>query len=85
VIAIAADSHQQVRAFLKKYAYRLPVVVDQYGSAMHAYRVRALPATYVVNVRGRITHAAVGQVDWADTTTRQLLAGLLRQRLTVLP
>lgn len=75
VLAVAADGQKDVRKFAAQHGVHLPILVDQYGEAMHALGVRAFPETLVADARGIIRLGARGMVDWqADDTLAQLEA-----------
>jgi peroxiredoxin len=76
VVTVAADRRDEVRNFAASHALDLRILIDQYGEAMHALRVRAFPETQVADSRGRIRLAATGVVDWRDATTQAQLKGL---------
>ncbi len=77
VLTVAADSHAAVERFVAQQGLELPVLIDQYGSALRAYRVAALPATYVVGRGGWIERTAAGRVDWASPAVSGELAELM--------
>lgn len=77
VIAVAADSRKAVLDFIERFPFELPVVIDAYGDAMHAYRVRGLPTTIVLDRNGSILGRAIGQIDWEDPGVIQRLESLL--------
>lgn len=80
VVAIAGDSQEAVQPFVTQQGLKFPVLLDQYGSALRSYRVRALPMSYVVGKTGKIEWVAFGPVDWsADGVTRTIEA-LLNER-----
>ena len=76
-VTVATDSHDAVRQYLKKYPMDLPVLIDQYGSAMHRYKVRGLPSSYVVDARGKIRFQAMGMVNWRLPIVDRQLGSLL--------
>lgn len=64
VVTIAADSAKAVRAFLAELRLDLPVLLDQYGAALRAYRIVGLPTTYIANRAGKVEGIAMGAREW---------------------
>jgi peroxiredoxin len=79
VVAIAADSKKAVLPFTKEHGLRFPVLIDQYGSALRAYRAWALPASYVVGKAGTIEWIALGPRDWTSPEVTDVIEGLLKE------
>lgn len=79
IVAVAADRPEAVRDYLARHGIKLPVLLDQYGDALFAYRVPALPASIVVDARGRLRFRAVGRVEWLGATATRALDGLLAE------
>lgn len=77
IIAIAEDSKEAVMSFVKSSGLTLPVLIDQYGSALRAYQIKGLPTTYLVNRTGLIEEVIVGSKDWKNPTVVQALAKTL--------
>jgi peroxiredoxin len=78
VVAVAADRHDDVRQFAVQHRLHLPILIDQYGEAMHALGIRAFPETQVADSGGVIRLGATGIVDWQADDTLAQLAGLCR-------
>lgn len=79
VVAIAADSKKAVVPFAKEYGLKFPVLVDQYGTALRAYRAWALPASYIVGKSGMIEWIALGPRDWTGPGFADLIESLLKE------
>jgi peroxiredoxin len=77
VLAIAEDSHKAAAAFVKKEDLRFPVLVDQYGSALRSYRLKAIPASYIVNREGRMEEIAVGSREWDSDGVHDLISSII--------
>ncbi|MFN3476714.1 MAG: redoxin domain-containing protein [Candidatus Methylomirabilales bacterium] len=77
VLAIAEDGKKAVEPFVKEYGLTFPVLIDQYGEVFLAYRVWALPSSYVVGKTGNIEGIAVGPRDWTSPEVMHLIRGLL--------
>jgi thiol-disulfide isomerase/thioredoxin len=79
VVTVAADSPGKVREYIARHDLALPVRVDQYGDALFAWRVPALPASFVIDARGRVRYRAVGRVEWLGPGASQTLDALLAE------
>jgi peroxiredoxin len=79
VVAIAEDSRKAVKPFIKKYQMEFPVLIDQYGGVMRDYGVRMLPASFIVNKKGKIIGEAVGPRNWNSSEVINLIEGLLAE------
>lgn len=77
VVAVATDSHESVKEFLAEKKVDLNIMVDQYGSAMHDFKVKVLPSSYIVNKNGELQLLAQGPVDWASAETEQLIDSVI--------
>lgn len=64
---------EDVSSFLKKHPVDYPVLYDIEGASEKAYRLLAMPATYVIDGDGRIVEAHVGPV------TRDMLEEMVKK------
>jgi peroxiredoxin len=71
----AADGWSQVKPFLQSHHIDYTIMLDD-GSTAQAFKVTALPATYLIDCRGRVAATYVGVVDPVDIerNVRSLLA-----------
>ena len=79
MVAIAADSKKAVVPFAKEYGLRFPVLIDQYGSALRAYRTWALPASFVIGKTGTIEWVAMGPRNWTGPEVMRMIEDLLKE------
>jgi peroxiredoxin len=42
-----------------------PVLLDQEGKTAKAWRVRVLPASFLVDTQGNVRYSVVGELDWS--------------------
>jgi hypothetical protein len=63
--------------FLKRSSLDPTVLLDPGQDASRAWRVRVLPASFLVGSDGRVRHGVIGEIDWmsaaAVETVRRLL------------
>lgn len=78
LILVAADSHAAVMQYVKQHQLEAEVLLDQYGSALRKYKVRALPATIIFDRQGKVVASEYGARDWRGARMTTLLSGLLR-------
>lgn len=75
-VSIDEGGAKKVRPFLKKHAVRYPIAVDsEKPSAWSSFRVKAVPAAYLIDADGNIVRQWLGRVDPAEV--EQVLAELL--------
>ncbi|MCU7918420.1 MAG: TlpA family protein disulfide reductase [Candidatus Thiodiazotropha sp. (ex Epidulcina cf. delphinae)] len=74
------ETQQEVERFLDRVAIDLPILLDPDAKAMDAWRVLALPTSYIVNRDGTIAARVVGGLAWDDPfvldQVRALASGL---------
>src|SRR3972149_3226537 len=64
VLAIAGDSKERVKAFLKESPADFLVLLDQYGSAMRSYKVKVIPASVLIGRDGRTAGVLAGPREY---------------------
>jgi len=71
------ESDTRAGDFVKRAALDLKVLLDPGQDAARAWRVRVLPASFLVGPDGRVRFGVVGEIDWmspaAIETVRRLL------------
>jgi thiol-disulfide isomerase/thioredoxin len=71
------ETDARAREFLKRSSLDLTVLLDPSQDASRAWRVRVLPASFLVGPDGRARYAIIGEIDWmspaAVETVRRLL------------
>ncbi len=79
--AILAVNHGESRPRVVEFARRLtlgfPVLLDPNTDAPRAWRVRVLPASFLVDARGRVRYSVVGEMDWTDEAAVETIRRLL--------
>jgi peroxiredoxin len=69
------------RALLEPYVRNLaltfPILLDPDSKTANAWRVTALPATFVVKPGGEVAGSAVGPREWTSEPMQALLTGML--------
>ncbi|MBL8519407.1 MAG: TlpA family protein disulfide reductase [Betaproteobacteria bacterium] len=78
VVAVnLGEGEARIASFLKKVDVRMAVLLDRDGVARQDWKVRGVPATFVIDRQGRVRYTIVGQVDFADAKVEQRIVALL--------
>jgi peroxiredoxin len=79
IVAIATDAEGKavVAPFIEMYGLTFPVVLDPQNVVGAQLRVPGIPASYVLDKRGRIVGLEIGARDWNTRQVRRLLEHLL--------
>ena len=72
-----AEPESRVRGFLNQVPLAFPVLLDQDRAAAKAWKVRFLPATFIVGPDGRVRYSYFGEFDWSRDSVRKTIAALL--------
>jgi thiol-disulfide isomerase/thioredoxin len=72
------ESRQKVGEFVRRLGVELPVLLDPGQQAARAWKVRVLPASFLVGPDGRVRYAVVGEIDWASDDAVNTVRSLLR-------
>jgi peroxiredoxin len=77
VLTVTTDLQQDgIRHFLQNLDVRLPVLFDEDQEVSHAYMVRALPTTVIIDKAGHVLGRAVGPRDWDSPDAVDLIRRL---------
>jgi thiol-disulfide isomerase/thioredoxin len=81
-VAVVAVNHGEsaakVSRFLERLSVTFTVLLDPSGEAPRAWRVRLLPASYVVAPDGAVRYSVLGEIDWSGDAAVKTIAELLR-------
>jgi peroxiredoxin len=67
VLAVNVDEPEsRVRNFLAQLPLDFPVLMDPGKAATAAWKVRILPASFLIARDGRVRYAVTGELDWAN-------------------
>ncbi len=79
------EDADQIQAFERQYGLDLYAVMDQDGDVVHAYGVRALPSTFLIDQRGTLRLERLGplatggpETMWSEPWLADQVRGLLR-------
>jgi peroxiredoxin len=68
----------RVSAFMAELGLTFPALLDLAGEATRAYRIRALPVTFLIDRHGWVRALEIGPRDWSSPDARAQLEGLLQ-------
>ena len=75
------DSEEKAAAFFDQTGLRLPVLFDKDWSVSRSlWKVRLLPATFIVDRKGAIRYSVLGEVNWDEARPVATLTRLLAAR-----
>jgi thiol-disulfide isomerase/thioredoxin len=72
------ESRSEIQGFLKTVPLSFPIALDSGGEAAHAFGVRGLPVTYLLDRDGRILWKAIGPREWNSPVTRAYFEKILQ-------
>ena len=71
------ESREKIEAFLAKVPVDFIMLVDTEQSAPRQWKVRVLPASFIIGIDGRIRYSAIGELDWASDSVAKSIESLL--------
>jgi len=78
VLAVnVGEGESRVKRFLAEVPLRLPVLLDRDGDAQRVWKVRGLPATFLLDPEGSIRFWYLGELDWAQPKILRTVEALL--------
>jgi thiol-disulfide isomerase/thioredoxin len=82
VLAVAVDgeNRKKVQRFVEENKISLPVLLDEREQTAHAYRVRGIPTTFLIDENGMMIGAVMGQRDWSVPEARSAVRELFGLR-----
>ena len=79
VLAVnVGEGAPRIRQFLERTPVSLPIVRDADSDVMKAWRVRMLPASFLVDRRGMLRYQIVGEADYDDAAQQAPILELLK-------
>jgi cytochrome c biogenesis protein CcmG, thiol:disulfide interchange protein DsbE len=78
ILGINADEPEaRIRKFLSLMPVTFPVLLDRGGKTAKAWRVRVLPASFLVDPQGNVRYSVIGELDWSAREVADHVARLL--------
>lgn len=73
-----AEGKPRIEQFLKTVPFSFPVLRDEDSAVSKAWRVRMLPASFLVDRKGMLRYQLVGEADWDDPAVQAPVVELLK-------
>jgi thiol-disulfide isomerase/thioredoxin len=81
VLAVnVAESENRIADFLTKMPLDFTILQDRNSEALRAWKVKGLPASFIVGPDGAIRYSLIGEYPWADDSTTRLFTRLMPPR-----
>ncbi len=71
------ESEAKVTAYFKSAGLDFPALLDPNQEAPRAWRVRVLPASFLVGRDGRVRYSVIGEIDWSTDEVLKTVRTLL--------
>lgn len=78
VLAVNVDEPEaRIEKFLAAMPLNFPILVDGGRKATKGWKVRVLPASFVIGPNGRVRYVVTGELDWNAPAIAERIAKLL--------
>ena len=79
VITVALDTRPEVKSFIEEGKFTFMVLLDSKGIAADLYHVTSIPATFVIDKKGKVIDRVIGPRDWAEDSLIRSFKKLARE------
>ncbi len=81
ILAVSIDESgsKAVAPFMKKNRLTFPALIDSDGTIKSAYRITAIPESFIIDKQGVIVKKIVGPLDWADPQVFRFIGDLIEK------
>lgn len=76
------ESAARIESFLPRVGVDFPVLLDRGQKVARAWRVRILPASFLVGPDGRLHYHVIGEIDWTSDEAVAAVRGLMERQGT---
>ena len=81
VLAVnVGEGEGRIAEFLRKVPVDFPVLLDRDAAVSKAWKVRLLPATFILGRDGRVRYSYAGERDWGDAAVRAKITALIDEK-----
>ncbi len=77
-ISVEERNPEPARRFIQKHRYRLPVLLDPAGKTLDLFEIHRLPATVIIDKKGKIVGRAIGPREWNSPEVFSLIDQMLQ-------
>ena len=83
IIAVnVGEKKYRVRKFVKLINFDLPVLLDTSQDTFHAWGVKTLPTSFLIDAEGNIRYRIRGNPDWKNKNTLAVIEQLISEHTT---
>ena len=79
-ISVEERNPEPAKRFIQKYRYRFPVLLDPPGKTLDLFGIHRIPATIIIDKKGRMVGKALGPRDWSQPDVFSLINQMLDDR-----
>ena len=81
ILAVSIDEsgRKAVAPFMKKNRLTFPALIDSDGTIKSAYRIAAIPESFIIDKQGVLVKKIVGPLDWADPQVFRFFGDLIEK------
>ena len=81
ILAVSIDESglKAVAPFMKKKRLTFPALIDSDGTIKSAYRITAIPESFIIDKQGILVKKIVGPLDWADPQVFRFFGDLIEK------
>jgi len=79
-ISVEERNPEPARKFIQKHRYRFPVLLDPAGKTLDLFEIHRIPATVIIDKKGRMVGRAIGPRDWSSPDVFSLIDQMLDDR-----
>lgn len=66
-VTINIDANKkEIKAFMDKHGFTMPVMMDSDGSASAAYSLQAIPVSYIIDSEGNLLNQHLGAMNYSE-------------------
>jgi len=69
-----------VKEFIGKHRYTFPVLFDPKSKVLDLYQIKEIPATFIIDKKGRMVGKALGPKNWKSPEVFSLIDQLLKEK-----
>ncbi len=77
-ISVEEKNPEPARRFIQRHRYHFPVLLDPAGETLDLFEIHRIPATIIVDKKGRVIGKAIGPRDWSSPEVFSLIDQMLR-------
>lgn len=77
-VAVESSPKNDAESLVRSGGYTFRVLLDSNGAVAEKYGVRGIPATFVIDKKGRVVFEEVGSRDWSRGEVVKELKGLMK-------